>query len=54
MGIVLFFLQQIVNNLTNGGRKMIFELTSEDLMMREMLRTFTKNEVEPIAAEFDE
>lgn len=33
---------------------MIFELTSEDLMMREMFRKFTKNEVEPIAAEIDE
>ena len=33
---------------------MIFELTNEDLMMRELFRKFTKNEVEPIAAEVDE
>ena len=33
---------------------MTFELTNEDLMMRELFRKFTKNEVEPIAAEVDE
>lgn len=33
---------------------MKFELTNEDLMMRDMFRTFTKNEVEPIAAEIDD
>lgn len=33
---------------------MLFELTKEDLMMRDLFRQFTKNEVEPIAAEIDE
>ncbi|MGX8796413.1 acyl-CoA dehydrogenase [Fusibacter sp. JL298sf-3] len=33
---------------------MKFELTKEDLMMRDLFRQFTKNEVEPIAAEIDE
>lgn len=33
---------------------MTFEMTNEDLMMRELFRKFTKNEVEPIAAEVDE
>lgn len=33
---------------------MIFELSKEDLMMRDLFRQFTKNEVEPIAAEIDE
>lgn len=33
---------------------MTFELTNEDLMMRELFRKFTKNEVEPIAAEVDD
>lgn len=33
---------------------MRFEMTNEDLMMRELFRKFTKNEVEPIAAEIDE
>jgi butyryl-CoA dehydrogenase len=33
---------------------MRFELTNEDLMMRELFRKFTQNEVEPIAAEIDD
>ncbi len=33
---------------------MIFELSKEDLMMRDLFRQFTKNEVEPIAAEIDD
>lgn len=33
---------------------MIFKMTDEDLMMRDLFRQFTKNEVEPIAAEVDE
>lgn len=33
---------------------MIFKHTDEDLMMRELFRKFTTNEVEPIAAEIDE
>ena len=33
---------------------MRFEMTNEDLMMRELFRKFTKNEVEPIAAEIDD
>lgn len=33
---------------------MIFELTNEDQMMRELFRKFTANEVAPIAAEIDD
>lgn len=33
---------------------MIFKHTDEDLMMRELFRKFTTNDVEPIAAEIDE
>lgn len=33
---------------------MIFELSKEDLMMRDLFRKFTENEVAPIAAEIDE
>ena len=33
---------------------MTFEMTNEDLMMRELFRKFTLNEVEPIAAEIDD
>ncbi|MBM7561269.1 acyl-CoA dehydrogenase [Fusibacter tunisiensis] len=33
---------------------MNFIMTDEDLMMRDLFRQFTKNEVEPIAAEIDE
>ncbi|GAU78800.1 acyl-CoA dehydrogenase [Fusibacter sp. 3D3] len=33
---------------------MTFNMTNEDLMMRDLFRKFTENEVEPIAAEIDE
>lgn len=33
---------------------MTFNMTSEDLMMRDLFKKFTENEVEPIAAEIDE
>ncbi len=54
MGIGAFFLRRLVKNLTKRRDIMIFELTNEDQMMRELFRKFTANEVAPIAAEIDD